>query len=510
MEHPAANSGTRRTVAMRHRQMVFALVAFGGLVLLAGALLWVHVGWGTPRTLAVPGGDVAADQWLGGVEAAEGGAAPRGAEAEEDAAPSRAHEPLRVYIAPVPAEFALESDEFLFKLGWTLHLPDESGYGPPLDGANPHYRATGQFAGEVLFRNVLASSPLRVDSAEEADIVWVPVGFGLMLKARKVRKSGEFVRVRIERFFNQTRDDPTFLPYLHEKPHVIVIGRIASDFLPNFAYGVASLNHTQARHFLYLTIEQPAVAAIRDASPPMLTIPYPSAVHYGPKWWPRFSKDKVRQLVADKKVPVFTSFAPRFQERKLLVLECHSLGPRRCQFQRVSGVARKYNVREYWRREEATKQAWVSYQARGDSPTRRSIYEAFLTGTVPAVVNRTVLPTLPFADVLDYRKLVVVADPVDPDVPAAAWNSSAPITSLVKYVEGHTALLANMTEAVLRVRHLFQYSLAPHFDLVTPARRHLVEDDDDAFTATLKALMRVFCAGPVRPGFPTLPRSRCS
>jgi len=446
-----------------------------------------------------------------------------GATAADGGGPDR---PLRVYMAPLPREFDMDADEFLYLFGDDLHLPDRTGFGRPMRLSNPHLRRTGQFAAEVLFRNLIENGPLLVDTIEQADIVWVPVGFGNMYMAEK-RRGRSLVEAfkRIRSFFDHVMSNGTFLPYLEQLPHVILLGRVARDYDEPF-------KHPAAHKFLFASIEVPMQWQIKNVIPTMVGIPYPTAVHYSDQWWPEYSKEQADAFVETKFMPVSMTFGPRQWRpiRQRLATECQEFGPEECLLIQIDPSLFDYNITQYEEMQNITQVSWLSVQPMGDTPTRRSMYESMLTGTVPVLFNDTLLYDLAFADVIDYRKLVVMARATTvlertEEKMEARMGPSKPypkvglnftindtITSMLRLVRHHRDFLVDKVHELLKVRHLFQYALDPHFELITPARRNLTEPRDDAFTSSMKAIMRKLCDAPhgLPAKLPLMPTSRCS
>ena len=109
-------------------------------------------------------------------------------------------------------------------------------------------------------------------------------------------------------------------------------------------------------------------------------------------------------------------------------------------------------------------------------------------GAIPVVFNTTFHQHLPFSDVVPYQDFVLFIDydaTLEPDAP----------TYVQMLQQQHNATTAqHKLERIGRLAHLFQYSLNPEHVLITWDARATIHAQDDAFTATIKALLRNLCS----------------
>jgi hypothetical protein len=287
-----------------------------------------------------------------------------------------------VFIVPLPPRFnedPLHACVRSLPLG-SLHSPVTTGLGEAFHLSDVHHRQTGQFSAEPLFHFRLATSPLRVYSYEEADLVWVPVFFGLYkgcVERENPALINEFFSLVSAR--NATEPSERFLPHLERLPHVVVLGRIEMDF----GRMLRAVGEPVTR-FYYLSIEP---AQIKSS----FAIPYPTQVHFSPAWrLPSVLDPAV--VSATKTVLVSAMFSPVKKRplRQKLIEQCLA-DAERCRFVNVT---------------------------------------------------RGALATL---------------------------------------------------QRIAAVRHAFQYALRPDDSAVSFAGRFAISDRDDAFTMSIKQLLRVMC-----------------
>jgi hypothetical protein len=133
----------------------------------------------------------------------------------------------------------------------------------------------------------------------------------------------------------------------------------------------------------------------------------------------------------------------------------------------------------------------------GDTPTRMAFYECAATGAALPVVFDARLPAfLPFADLVDYSSFVTVLDPnavLAGSLDAVNALAGAPEEDMLKQVQ-----------ALHAVRHLMQYALRPEHLLIRFDELEVLHALDDAFTASVKAVLRNLC------GRGRLPAQRCA
>lgn len=127
--------------------------------------------------------------------------------------------------------------------------------------------------------------------------------------------------------------------------------------------------------------------------------------------------------------------------------------------------------------------AWYTMIPIGDYHTRGSIFDMLVSNSIGVLEHRVEI-SLPFLDALHYHDFVRFVEP------------GVPIIDELKAQFNETEAM-QMIEKKFKYKHLFQYSLAPNHRLVSLQTRHEVHEDDDAFTFTLKTMLRRWC----REGF---------
>jgi hypothetical protein len=143
---------------------------------------------------------------------------------------------------------------------------------------------------------------------------------------------------------------------------------------------------------------------------------------------------------------------------------------------------------------------WYCLQPPGDWVLRGAMYDCVVAGGVPMVFHKQYAKYMPYADVVDYSDMLVQA-PSTTELEAQGTDFIAHLQQL------HAA--GNATEKVAswhRIRRAMQYALNPDHYLITWHDRHVLHPMDDAFTFSMKALLRGLCK---QPAFHSSLSSRC-
>ena len=127
----------------------------------------------------------------------------------------------------------------------------------------------------------------------------------------------------------------------------------------------------------------------------------------------------------------------------------------------------------------AIDQSWYTLIPIGDYLTRGSIFDMLVSNSI-GILERKVSHALPFLDMIDYSQIVKFIEP-----------SHRILDDLTAHFNQSEAV--EMIQRKFALRHLFQYSLSPNHKLVSFPTRHIMHEDDDAFTFTLKTLIRRLC-----------------
>jgi len=253
-------------------------------------------------------------------------------------------------------------------------------------------------------------------------------------------------------------------------------------------WGVPLACHSLAKHMIFATPESltdlhprhghQRFASGRPASNNTVTIPYMGHVH-------RASMQQRAKLLAEERVGAKKAYVASMCFRSMRGTQLRADLARQCD----AAPDECWNVRNGSILDivESYRRAWFCVQPYGDSPTRSAIMDCIASGlAVPCVFDEFLFDMLPFADVIDYRAMVAY---IPADDVMAPGNAS--FLDWLRHYDG--AARAAMLSSLQAVSQALQYAVQPNHLLVRHDRLAAVDPLDDAFTMSLKAVLRHAC-----------------
>ena len=316
----------------------------------------------------------------------------------------------------------------------------------------------------------IKTSPIRTYDAAAADIIFVPA----ILHQENPTQHEKFI----------TEADQ-FLPYLNTKPHVIILSHA-----PNW-YSNLLLNHNNSNTFVFVSwggcpAEEEAREGQLDGFPSnVIRSPAFSFVH-----WSRGSKQlQAKERIFDtdateklKTILVVESFVLRtFPDRFAIYEDCKG-APEKCKH--LDFEFPKDAVPVY----EAFQSAWYVMHPRGDFVIRNSLFDTLLADAIPVVFQPEYINSVPFNDVLNYTKIAVYI----PEKDILGENRTNVVKKLADEFDKKEAL--SRIEYIHNIKHIFQYMLNPDHELIRWDQRSIIHPGDDAFTFTMKSVLRNLCS----------------
>lgn len=418
------------------------------------------------------------------------------------AAPSTA-QPL-IYVAPLPPKFNVDLLYSASRSSEGCHqdIPEHllgNPTGPLWDRLSPDGpRRTPYFAMEPYVHMQLLNAPFRTLNATEADLVYVP--FYVTQLAYSHHRSGcypvysELEQASIVASFWNSVD--MLLPFLSQKPHWLALAQLEADVANGCGsdWGVSFRCDARAEHFVF-TAPEPlaeyedyrAFKSQHRVHANSIAVPYMGHVHGYVRDLP-----DAGQLMETKTHLAAMSFTPDHNEyinklRHKVMADCDERRDS-CLFvdlDRAAGVMQQ-NIPDVL---HAYAASWYCSQPAGDTPLRRGVYDCLALGrTLPVFYSDPhVVHHLAFADLIAYRELVTVIGSLADNFFDVLVNT----TSMPERI--------GMITALQRVAHVFQYAVNPSYSLITFEAMHLIEPSDDAFTASVKGVLRNLCSRKVLP-----------
>ncbi|KAK9834820.1 hypothetical protein WJX81_001043 [Elliptochloris bilobata] len=366
------------------------------------------------------------------------------------------------------------------------------------------YRNTSALNLEVHMHMQMLYSPLRVLTAEEADVVYVPLYASQLLGApgRRHECATEWDRRAAAALLAEFwADAPALLPALGAKPHWVQLSEREALFRAGCGGegGLPLMCHPLAEQVTWATPEvmtapHPLHGRARflgrsAAHNNSLAVPYLGRVHRM-SMQSRAAALAAGTVLADKRR--LAAVAPRVSEALAMTPD---------QVKLAEGVARVCREREgeceaggfqdFLEGVEAQRRAWFCVAPPGNTPTSVSLADCFAAGlAVPVLFDEYLYGLLPFADVLLYRDMAAYVPPGDAAAPGMSF-----LDHLAAYaVDRRAAMLRTMQG----VSQALQYAVRPNHLLVRLDRLDAVHVLDDAFTMSFKAVMRRACGAELQ------------
>jgi hypothetical protein len=140
-------------------------------------------------------------------------------------------------------------------------------------------------------------------------------------------------------------------------------------------------------------------------------------------------------------------------------------------------------------------ESWYTFHGVPDFALRSALFQALVSDSIPVISDAEALQHVPYSDVLKYSQFTVVLNGsvaggfMDKSSP---WHSQNVIDLLHQQFNQTEAL--RMIEQIHGLRQVMQFALNPNHDLLRFDQMLEMKRDDDAFTFSMKALMRRLCS----------------
>ncbi|ESO96636.1 hypothetical protein LOTGIDRAFT_239263 [Lottia gigantea] len=269
---------------------------------------------------------------------------------------------------------------------------------------------TNQFSLEVIIHNQLLHHPYRTLNMSEADVFYVPAYMGLPCFCFKMEERRyEIINDLYEYLSNQK-------PFQELKPHFSTIAKIERE---QSCRSCPLLKMKQSRKITFLAIERETNKKSRInvgvKSFETIVAPYPSYVHY--------TKPKINTPgLHDRNVVVFFAASTRRSNYFRNCLIDQFKNKTKDQYEDFYRIPDNTNIKqvmlvtqECLGNHKFTTIPWMRrsvfcLEPPGDSPTRKSFYDAILSGCIPVLFhyNNGNRVRYPFDSVLNYTDFTVI------------------------------------------------------------------------------------------------------
>ncbi|XP_066285829.1 uncharacterized protein [Branchiostoma lanceolatum] len=392
---------------------------------------------------------------------------------------------FKLYIYELPAEFnrnivsCVQKAESCFQLGSFGMGPEFARHG------DTSYRRTHMFSLEVILHHKAMYSPARTLDPHAADAFYIPYYAGLACFCPGLDAAGLNRRM----LSHLTARYPF---YGRGRPHLMALGKIERE---QWSTDCPLLRLPAARRIVFAGIEEEFTPALRAhfgrRGHPLIVAPYPAFGHFISSG----SKNKEVNETLGNKNDVKPAMAgePASGQRDVFVFLAASsrnahrirraLRPQfRATAQRYSRVAGRGDGAPVWLLTPECRGDWEGkvvewmrhsvfcVQPPGDSPTRKSFYDAVSCGCVPVTFTLENPVRYPFDQVLNYSDFTVIIDVKD------VTERNRTILHILRKIPEQK--IKKMQDNLKKVAHLLQYS----YPSTVPT--------EDAFSMILKEMAR--------------------
>lgn len=365
--------------------------------------------------------------------------------------------PFKIYIYDLPKKFNLE----ILKIYDVWHARCYSfefcGFGARLFKleSGVHVHDSHQFSLEVLVHHLLQLSPYRTLDPEQADLFYIPAYIGLQCLYASFDNVSATNKL-INELFAYLQSQPYFAS---GKPHFSSLAKIEREMQ---SIGCCPyLLHPQSANITFLSIERETryQSALNQR---VITVPYPSYIHLDGSVTSRYqylhsSSRNVFILLAAgtrRSNPYRSLILDQFREKTHLSYpEYIATNQRRSEFPMVMYITKECDHSAKYSTVRWMLQSVFCLQPPGDSPTRKSFYDALLTGCVPVLFPYSGQgPVWAFQDRLNFTKFTVT-------IPYKYMMYSKNNSVYQYLAELPVQHVESLQREVQRVAHWFQYSI---------------------------------------------------
>lgn len=366
--------------------------------------------------------------------------------------------------------------------------------GEALPGAPDWFRASAYNALDFFIHQQLLESPLRTHDIHAADMVYVPIYLEqIAVPSASGPCAQQLTQLGQDELLTDFWDNlATYLPELGNVPHWITISAVQLGTMKGCGgwWGISFLCNDQTSKFIFTVPDVFSghhVQGIQFAgsSRPffanVVAVPYFGHVHQRSHSGVDLVRHRSRVHEQIRPKPYLTSmiFTPtrNTQLRPKLISECLAVPDELCIHGSSGGVYQQIRLQH---------DSLFCIQPYGDLPTRIAFFDCIGLGeTLPVVFDRHMVANLAFADVLSYDAFTITM-PLQ-----HALSASVNVIAELHNLEASS--IAARLAALKNVSHVMTYSFKPQHSLISFQSRWNIAPQDDAFTMSVKAVLRNLC-----------------
>ena len=393
--------------------------------------------------------------------------------------------PRKVFIYELPGKFNDRLIECVSqKNRANCFDTSDFGYGRQLyTDHGMSVRATWQFSLELIIHNKLLRSPHRTMNASEASMFYVPFYGALASFCYPLQINFTFPI----NFTEYAGELSTFLmqqtPLQDGRPHVMTLGKIERE-MRQVGYPIIPLSHLH--HMVFVGIEQEINAKYRkvytSSLTPLIVAPYPS---YGHLLGTSDTIPTYLETLYREPRNVFILLAAstrRSNPFRVILLDQFAKSATRVSY--TDYFSTRYNgsmtdtiwlqTEECNNQHENETMSWMKrsvfcLQPPGDSPTRKSFYDAVVAGCIPVIFRGNSHVIYPFETKLNYASFTVSINETEV-VHKHVTHMLAPFKTI------HREKVKTMQQGILNVLPWLQYNYPPDHNSGTDALDMILQE----------------------------------
>ena len=378
--------------------------------------------------------------------------------------------PHKVFIYELPEKFSGGLIECVSqKYGANCYDTSDFGYGRQLyTDHGLSVRATWQFSLELIIHNKLLRSPHRTRNASEASMFYVPYYGALASFCYQLQINFTYPI----NFTEYAGELSIFLmqqtQFQDGRPHVMTLGRIEREMR---AVGYPIMPRSHLHHVVFVGIEQEINDRFRrfytSRLAPLIVAPYPSYGHLLGKSGtiPTYLETLYRE---PRNVFILLAASTRRSSPlRGILLDQFAKSATRVSY--TDYFSTRYNgsmtdtiwlqTEECNNQHENETMSWMKrsvfcLQPSGDSPTRKSFYDAVLAGCIPVIFRGDYNVIYPFETKLNYASFTVSINETEV-VHKHVTRILAPFKTV------HREKVKTMQQGILNVLPWLQYNYPP-------------------------------------------------
>jgi hypothetical protein len=414
---------------------------------------------------------------------------------------ANAERPLRIFVSDLPSKYNYDliwnNENAECEYFKARELVNPVGSLLSFDPELRMLRNSSYFGMEQYLHQQLLESPLRTLNIEEADLVYVPVylikqayAWGILPPdvpwyCHSQEWKGD---VLLQEFWDEA---PELFPRLHQLPHWIGLSQVQLDQMNGCGsnWGWRFLCDHRSSQFTYTVVEH---STHKNGTPVPLqenfvSVPYYGSLHYSSA---DLTADLPRCEQRQQLVSMCFTTHRSTSVRKVLLADCKAQ-PHHCRHVDPDNSSTLDWMNAY-------RSTFFCAQPPGDTPTRLALYDCMAVGCslpvvfpgAPPYYNYTSM--LAFSDLIDYSRVLTIVP--EPDLEGFQPGRAAEANSFhILKKKLHTVTLDENLAYLRSVRHVFTYAVHPNHWAVQFSTMHQISDTDDAFTASVKAVLRNLC-----------------